>query len=138
MVKIFPYVARYPIGWTDQSTLHFTPCQTRLFHNYCTKTIHKHFSTTVYISRHSFIQLSEPPWDIMERTKMTKQREFKPELPEMRVRHSIAELGSRFHKSSLNSKPPPGLSAAYITPISSRPTANPGVYSYLAHTESRS
>ena len=84
MINVCFYIGQYPVRWTAQSALHFTPWQTCSFrhqldvsgkHSGHAAIRREDYSLTfppLYVARFSFIQLSE--LGCIERTEMPKLR----------------------------------------------------------------
>ena len=107
-VKVWFYIALYPVHWTAQGALHFLPSLADLFiltpfsaslgSILAMQQLHNDYSLTfppLSIARYSFIQLSRlRRREVKENAQTSKryQRGFEPGLSRLRVRHSTTEL----------------------------------------------
>ena len=106
-VKVWFYIALYPVRWTAQSALHSppladlfipTPFSASLGSILAMQQLRNDYSLTfppLSIARYSFIQLSRLRHREMKENAQTSkryQRGFEPGLSRLRVRHSTAEL----------------------------------------------
>ena len=102
-VKVWFYIALYPVRWTAQSALHFppladlfipTPFSASLGSILAMQQLRNDYSLTfppLSIARYSFIQLSRLRRREMKENAQTSkryQRGFEPGLSRLRVRHS--------------------------------------------------
>ena len=102
-VKVWFYIALYPVRWTAQSALHSppladlfipTPFSASLGSILAMQQLRNDYSLTfppLSIARYSFIQLSRLRRREMKENAQTSkryQRGFEPELSRLRVRHS--------------------------------------------------
>ena len=105
-VKVWFYIALYPVNWTAQSALHFppladlfipTPFSASLGSILAMQQLRNDYSLTfppLSIARYSFIQLSRlRRHEVKENAQTSKryQRGFEPGLSRLRVRHSTTE-----------------------------------------------
>ena len=105
-VKVWFYIALYPVHWTAQSALHFppladlfipTPFSAYLGSILAMQQLRNDYSFTfppLSIARYSFIQLSRlRRREVKENAQTSKryQRGFEPGLSRLRVRHSTTE-----------------------------------------------
>ena len=105
-VKVWFYIALYPVHWTAQSALHFppladlfipTPFSASLGSILAMQQLRNDYSLTfppLSIARYSFIQLSRlRRREVKENAQTSKryQRGFEPGLSRLRVRHSTTE-----------------------------------------------
>ena len=105
-VKVWFYIARYPVHWTAQRALHFPPpadlfiptaFSASLGSILAMQQLRNDYSLTfppLSIARYSFIQLSRlRRREVKENAQTSKryQRGFEPGLSWLRVRHSTAE-----------------------------------------------
>ena len=106
-LKVWFYIALYPVHWTAQSALHFpplaelfipTPFSASLGSILAMQQLRNDYSLTfppLSIARYSFIQLSRlRRREVKENAQTSKryQRGFEPGLSRLRVRHSTTEL----------------------------------------------
>ena len=106
MVKVWFYIALYPVHWTAQSALHFppladlfipTPFSASLGSILAMQQLRNDYSLTfppLSIARYSFIQLSRlRRREVKENAQTSKryQRGFEPGFSRLRVRHSTTE-----------------------------------------------
>ena len=105
-VKVWFYIALYPVHWTAQSALHFppladlfipTPFSASLGSILAMQQLRNDYSLTfppLSIARYSFIQLSRlRRREVKENAQTSKryQRGFEPGFSRLRVRHSTTE-----------------------------------------------
>ena len=94
-VKVWFYIAQYPVHWTAQSALHFPPLADLFI--LAMQQLRNDYSLTfppLSIARYSFIQLSRlRRREVKENAQTSKryQRGFEPGLSRLRVRHSTTE-----------------------------------------------
>ena len=106
-LKVCFHIAQYPVHWTAQSALHFTPWQTCSFrhqlgfsgkhssHAAITRNDYSLTCPPLSIAKYSFIQLSRlrhREENENAQTSKRYQRGFEPGLSRLRVRHSTTEL----------------------------------------------